>query len=171
MKRAIVLLLVLAIAGTPLPQASGCSTILAGNQATADASVLMSHSCDGDVMGLVYVVPAHSYAPGTRLPMYWNVPRPKTYEEYQANLRQGYDQVGMLPVSETYRSLILAGNLESMTTGGLNEHGLDIAIEFLPMRQGLACDRGRVDQTVITGRHRSSPMPCSGRKPPGKPSG
>ena len=144
MKRAIALLLVLAIASVPLPQATGCSTILAGKQATADASVLMSHSCDGDVMGLVYVVPAHSYAPGTRLPMYWNVPRPKTYEEYQANLRKGYDQVGTLPVSETYRSLILAGNLESMTTGGLNEHGLSIAIEFLPMRQGLACDKGRV---------------------------
>jgi hypothetical protein len=76
--------------------------------------------------------------------MYWNVPRPTTYEEYQANLRKGYDQVGTLPVSETCRSLILAGNLESMTTGGLNEYGVSIAIEFLPMRQGLACDKGRV---------------------------
>lgn len=104
----------------------------------------MSHSCDGDVMGLVYVMPAQSYAPGTRLPMYWNVPRPRTYEEYQANLRKGYDPVGTLPVSDTHRSLILAGNLESMTTGGLNEHGLSIAIEFLPMREGLACDKGRV---------------------------
>jgi dipeptidase len=31
-----------------------------------------------------------------------------------------------------------------MTTGGLNEHGLSIAIEFLPMRAGLACDKGVV---------------------------
>jgi dipeptidase len=76
--------------------------------------------------------------------MYWNVPRPTTYEEYQANLRKGYDQVGTLPVSQTCRSLILAGNLESMTTGGLNEHGVSIAIEFLPMRKGLACAKGRV---------------------------
>jgi dipeptidase len=104
----------------------------------------MSHSCDGDVMGLVYVMPPRAYAPGTRLPMYWNVQRPSTYAEYQANLRKGYDQVGTLPVSETCRSLILAGNLESMTTGGLNEHGVSIAIEFLPMRPGLACDKGRV---------------------------
>jgi dipeptidase len=129
---------------TLTPQATACSTILAGRQATADGSVLMSHSCDGDVMGLVYVMPARSYPPGTRLPMYWNVPRPATYAEYQANLRKGYDQVGTLPVTQTYRSLILAGNLESMTTGGLNEHGLSIAIEFLPMRQVLACDKGRV---------------------------
>ena len=49
-----------------------------------------------------------------------------------------------MPTTKTYRSLILAGNMESMTTGGLNEHGLSIAIEFLPMRAGLACDKGVV---------------------------
>ena len=144
MQRILLSSLLLAMAAQPLPRARACSTILAGRQATADGSVLMSHSCDGDVMGLVYVMPAHSYAPGTRLPMYWNVPRPSTYEEFQANLRKGYNQVGTLAVSDTYRSLILAGNLESMTTGGLNEYGVSIAIEFLPMRQGLACDKGRV---------------------------
>lgn len=137
------LLLPLLLAAT-LQRASACSTILAGRQSTADGSVLMSHSCDGDVMGLVYVMPAQSYPPGTRLPMYWNVPRPQTYAEYQANLRKGFDQVGALPVEQTCRSLVLAGNLESMTTGGLNEHGVSIAIEFLPMRKGLACDKGRV---------------------------
>jgi len=132
------------LATLPPGPALGCSTILTGRGATPDGSVLMSHSCDGDVMGLVYVMPAHAYPPGTRLPMYWNVPRPGTYAEYQENLREGYDHVGTLPVSETFRSLILAGNLESMTTGGLNEHGLCIAIEFLPMRPGLACSKGRV---------------------------
>lgn len=132
------------LATLPSAPALGCSTILSGSGATADGAVMMSHSCDGDVMGLVYVMPARAYPPGTRLPMYWNVPRPSTYAEYQDNLRKGYDHVGTLPVRETFRSFILAGNLESMTTGGLNEHGLCIAIEFLPMRQGLACSRGRV---------------------------
>jgi len=144
MKRILVVSTALAIAGQPFPRAVACTTIMSGKQATADGSVLMSHSCDGDVMGLVYVMPARTYPPGTRLPMYWNVPRPTTYAEYQANLRKGYDQVGTLSVTETYRSLITAGNLESMTTGGLNEHGLCIAIEFLPMRKGLASDKGRV---------------------------
>jgi dipeptidase len=143
-KRILLSSLLLEMAVLPVPRATACSTILAAKGASTDGSVLMSHSCDGDVMGLVYVMPARNRPPGTRLPMYWNVPRPATYEEYQANLRKGYDQVGTLPVSETYRSLILAGNLESMTTGGLNEHGVSIAIEFLPMRQGLACDKGRV---------------------------
>ncbi|MHC4565116.1 MAG: C69 family dipeptidase, partial [Planctomycetota bacterium] len=125
-------------------EAFACSTILVGKKATSDGSVLMSHSCDGDIMGLIYVMPPQKYAPGTRLPMYWNVPRPKTHREYQANLRKGYDHVGYLPVEQTYRSIILAGNVENMTTGGLNEHGLNIAIEFLPMRAGLACKRGVV---------------------------
>jgi len=117
---------------------------MVGKRATEDGSVLMASSCDGDVMGLIYVMPAQTYPPGTKLPMYWNVPRPKTYQEYQANLRKGYDLVGSLPTTKTYRSIILAGNLESMTTGGLNEHGVSIAIEFLPMRPGLACDKGGV---------------------------
>jgi len=95
-------------------------------------------------MGLIYIMPAKKYPPGTKLPMYWNLPRPKTHQEYLANVRKGYDLVGYLPVEETYRSIILAGNVENMTTGGMNEHGLSIAIEYLPMRSGLACKRGVV---------------------------
>ncbi|MHC1766841.1 MAG: C69 family dipeptidase [Verrucomicrobiia bacterium] len=144
MKRILIPVLVAVISLLAPARIAACSTILAGVRATADGSVLMSHSCDGDVMGLIYVMPAQTYSPGTRLPMFWNVPRPRNYEEYQANLRKGYEQVGTLPVSKTYRSIILAGNVESMTTGGLNEHGLCIAIEFLPMREGLASDKGRV---------------------------
>ena len=145
MRRILSVLPLFVLACQPLAQeATACSTILAGRKATADGAVLMSSSCDGDVMGLIHVMPAQSFEPGTRLPMYWNVPRPRTFEEYRANLRRGYVQVGLLPVQETHRSLLLAGNVESMTTGGLNEHGVSIAIEFLPMREGLACDRGCV---------------------------
>ncbi|MCP4258697.1 MAG: hypothetical protein GY774_14535 [Planctomycetes bacterium] len=123
---------------------TACSTILVGKKATSDGSVLMSHSCDGDIMGLIYIMPAQKYPQGTKLPMYWNLPRPKTHQEYLSNLRKGYDLVGYLPVEQTYRSIILAGNVENMTTGGINEHGLSIAIEFLPMRAGLACKHGVV---------------------------
>ncbi len=142
-------ILVLTIAGGlatgKLAQDSrACSTLLVGKLATADGSVLMASSCDGDVMGLMYVMPAQNYPPGTTIPMYWNVPRPKNYAEYRADVRQGYQLVGRLAVETTYRTILLAGNVESMTTGGLNEHGLSIAIEFLPMREGLACDKGVV---------------------------
>ncbi len=140
----VALLLALGVAWATARPAAACTTVMVGRQATEDGSVLMGSSCDGDVMGLIYVMPAQTYPPGTKLPMYWNVPRPKDYREYRANLRKGYDLVGFLPTTRTYRSIILAGNLESMTTGGLNEHGLSIAIEFLPMRRGLACDKGVV---------------------------
>jgi len=125
-------------------RACACTTVMMGRQATADGSVLMASSCDGDIMGLIQVVPAREYPPGTKLPMYWNVPRPKTQAEYQANLLKGYDLVGYLPVERTYRTLLLAGNVESMTTGGMNEFGLTIAIEFISMRSGLACSKGVV---------------------------
>jgi len=141
-QRYIVLLWMVGIVGSLAPEALSCSTILVGKDATADGSVLMSSSCDGDIMGLIYVMPARKYPAGTKLPMYWNLPRPKTHAEYQANLRKGYDLVGYLPVEKTYRTIILGGNVESMTTGGMNEHGLTIAIEFMPMREGLACTRG-----------------------------
>jgi len=140
----LVSLAILAVACPAARPAAACTTILVGRRATADGSVLLASSCDGDVMGLLYVMPAQSYAPGTKLPMYWNVPRPKTYREYEAHVRKGYDLVGHLPTTETYRSILLAGNVESMTTGGLNEHGVSIAIEYVPMRAGLACDRGVV---------------------------
>ena len=98
MKRLVFLFLCLALGGVGGREVNACSTIMVGRSGTADGSVLMSHSCDGDVMGLVYVMPAQSYPPGTRFPMYWNVPRPTTYAEYQANLRQGSDHVGTLKV-------------------------------------------------------------------------
>ena len=142
--RMVSLLLVGVVVWTVISPAEACSTVMVGKRATADGSVMLASSCDGDVMGLIYVMPARTYPPGTKLPMYWNVPRPKTYREYQENLRKGYDLVGHLPVRQTYRSIVLGGNVESMTTGGLNEHGLNIAIEFLPMRAGLACDKGVV---------------------------
>jgi len=142
--QAVTLLLTLYVASQSTRPVDACTTVMVGKRATEDGSVLMASSCDGDVMGLIYVMPARTYPPDTKLPMYCNVPRPKTYREYQANLRKGYDLVGHLPTRETYRSIILGGNLESMTTGGLNEHGVSIAIEFLPMRAGLACDKGVV---------------------------
>jgi len=143
-KQVVLLLMAHCVLWATVPPTSACTTVMVGRQATADGSVLMASSCDGDVMGLMYVMPAQTYPPDTQLPMYWNVPRPKTYAEYQANVRKGYDHVGSLPIDKTYRSIILAGNVENMTTGGLNEFGLSIAIEFLPMRSGLACGRGVV---------------------------
>jgi len=143
-KHAVFLLLTCGTVWATASRTYACTTVTVGRQATADGSVLMASSCDGDVMGLIYVMPAQEYPAGTRLPMYWNMPRPKTYREYQANVKRGYDLVGSLPIDKTYRTILLAGNVESMTTGGMNEFGVTIAIEFIPMRSGLACSKGVV---------------------------
>ncbi len=143
-KHAVFLLLTCGTAWAMASRTSACTTVMVARQATADGSVLMASSCDGDVMGLIYVMPAQEYPAGTTLPMYWNIPRPKTYREYEANVQKGYELVGYLPMDRTYRTILLAGNVESMTTGGMNEFGVTIAIEFIPMRSGLACAKGVV---------------------------
>jgi dipeptidase/type 1 glutamine amidotransferase len=124
--------------------ATPCTTVMCGKKATPDGSVLMSHSCDGDIMGVMTLMPAVNRPPGTKVPMYRNMPRPRNYDEYVANVRKGYDIVGHLTLGSTYRTILFGGHLESMTTGGINEHGLTVAIEFIPMRTGLACSRGAV---------------------------
>jgi hypothetical protein len=74
MKPTVLLALVLPAAALLPPPATACSTLLCGRSATGDESVLMSHSCDGDVMGLAYVMPARAYPPGT-LPVAAGLPR------------------------------------------------------------------------------------------------
>ena len=102
-----------------------CTTIMAGRQATADGSVLMSSSCDGDQMGHLYLVPARQYPPDQRVPM----------------LSNGDDIVGYLPPLErTYRAIILG----SGALGGMNEYGVSIGIEYIPMRAGLTSANGVV---------------------------
>ncbi len=67
------LLLCLGIAWGTAGPAAACTTVLVGRLATVDGSVLMASSCDGDVMGVIHVVPAQSYPPDTKLPMYRNL--------------------------------------------------------------------------------------------------
>jgi len=76
------------LVGSMTQAVHACTTVLAGKRATADGSVLMASSCDGDVMGLIHIMPPSTYAPGAALPMYRNVPRPTNYEQYQVRLQR-----------------------------------------------------------------------------------
>lgn len=121
-----------------------CTTIMIGKDATADGSVLMSSSCDGNIYGLIYLDPAVKYPEGTKLPMYVNYPRPKNYEEYLKQVEEGYNEVGYMSVEETYRSVLVGGYLTDIVDGGINEYGVTMGIEFVGMKPELANTQGVV---------------------------
>lgn len=121
-----------------------CTTTLVGKAATADGSVLMATSCDGDVMGLLYVSPAKQYPAGTEVRMFYDFPAPSTWDEHLKQVAEGPTFVGHLPIERTYRCVLAAGHLADSVTGGINEHGLSMGIEFMGMRPELMNERGRV---------------------------
>ena len=124
----------------PSPYIESCTTVLAGNRATSDGSVLMATSCDGNVMGRVYVREAQEY-PGP-VPRYFDCPAPSTWEEQRRHAERGDTRVGDLEVRSTYRCLLAAGHFGDSVTGGMNEHGLSLGIEYMGMRPELANPHG-----------------------------
>jgi len=142
-KLAVVLLFGLSLAWTT-ESAPACTTTLVGKAATTDGSVLMATSCDGDIMGLVYVEPARSYPQGTEVRMYYDFPAPSTWNEHLDQVKRGPTFVGYLPIEQTYRCILAAGHLADSVTGGINEHGVSMGIEFMGMRPELVSQRGGV---------------------------
>jgi dipeptidase len=122
--------------------ARACTTILVGKAATEDGSVLMATSCDGDIMGRIYVSPAKRYPKGTNVEMFYDFPAPSTWEEHVAQKRLGYTSVGHLPIERTYRCVLAAGHLADSVTGGINQHGLSMGIEYMGMKPELANTKG-----------------------------
>jgi dipeptidase len=121
-----------------------CTTILVGKAATVDGSVLMATSCDGNIMGHVYVLPAKEYPRDTRVRMFYDFPAPSTWAEHEEQLKRGYTFVGHLPIERNYRCILAAGHLADSVTGGINEHGLSMGIEYLGMKPELVNRNGIV---------------------------
>lgn len=119
-----------------------CTTILVGKTATVDGSVLMATSCDGNIMGRVYVLPAKEYPKDAQVRMFYDFPAPLTWEEHENQLEKGYTFVGHLPIKTTYRCV--AGHLADSVTGGMNEHCLSIGIEYQGMKPELVNRKGIV---------------------------
>jgi dipeptidase len=124
--------------------AGACTTVLVGKGATADGSVLMATSCDGNVMGRIYVLPAKEYPKGASVPMFYDFPAPSTWQQHLDQVKKGYTQVGRLPIDRTYRCVLAAGHLADSITGGINEHGVSMGIEYMGMKPALASRKGRV---------------------------
>jgi len=124
--------------------AHGCTTILAGKEATLDRSVLMATSCDGNIMGRVYALPAKEYQGDARVQMFYDFPAPWAWQEHLAQLKKGYTFVGKLPIQQTYGCILAAGHFADSITGGVNQHGLSMGIEYMGMKPELANRKGMV---------------------------
>jgi len=128
----------------PVEGVHACTTILVGKAATVDGSVLMATSCDGNIMGRVYVLPDKEYPRDAKVRMFYDFPAPSTWEEHECQLKKGYTFVGHLPVEQTYRCIFAAGHLADSVTGGINEHCLSIGIEYQGMKPELVNRKGIV---------------------------
>jgi len=124
--------------------ARACTTILVGKAATVDGSVLMATSCDGNIMGRVYVVPGEEFPTGTRVRMFYDFPAPSTWAKHQDQKEKGYSFVGHLPIERTYRCILAAGHFANSVTGGINEHGVSMGIEYMGMKPELVSRKGAV---------------------------
>ena len=110
--------------------ASGCTVFLAGSKATADGSVLVSHSNDGEFTTdpRLVKVPAADFAAGDERPIFFS---PESYPRYLGTERgipeyypkageTPFQSIGSIPqVAHTYAYV-------EQTYGALNEHQVGI---------------------------------------------
>ena len=73
-----------------------CTVIVAGKQATADGSVLISHT-DAGADSRIFRVPAKTYKPGEMAPVYWGI------QDAERALNDDGKIIGFIPqVEKTY---------------------------------------------------------------------
>lgn len=124
-------------------EAKACTALMAGKKATADGSVLMAWSNDGNRMSWIEINPSMKFEPGTKVPMLSNRPiAARTLKVYHEQLQRGYDHVGYLNVPEdipevTYHHFIGRARHMGRSSVGFNEHGVTIATEYTPMKDVL----------------------------------
>lgn len=95
-------------------------------------------------MGLVKVVPAQTFRPKQKHKLYYDFPAPSTWQAQADLMKRGYTVVGEIEVERTYRCILAAGHFADSVTGGINEHGVSMGIEWMGMKKALVNKRGRV---------------------------
>jgi dipeptidase len=106
----------------------GCTVIAVGKKASADGSVILSHT-DAGPDSRVYVVPAAKHKAGATTPVYWGI------QDAKRPLRDDGEVLGTIPqVPETYAYIHSA-------YPHINEYQLAIAESTINQRQELTVSR------------------------------
>src|SRR5690606_10267021 len=111
-----------------VPEAHGCTIIAAGKKATADGSVLISHTDTGPD-SRIYYVPGKTSRAGEQAPVYWGI------QDAGLSLLDGGEVLGYIPqVRKPY------GYFHSAYSH-MNEVQLGIAESTTAQRPELVCTR------------------------------
>ena len=113
----------------------GCTIIAVGKKASADGSVILSHT-DAGPDSRVYVVPAAKHKPGATAPVYWGI------QDADRPLRDDGEILGYIPqASETFAYIHSA-------YPHMNEYQLAIAESTINQRSELAVTRETGEQIM-----------------------
>jgi dipeptidase len=133
-------ILVLALVGCVLVSTNGltCTDIVVGKKASADGSVITSHTGASRNGGAVEVVPAQTHEKGSMAPVYWGMLDAKgPFESYG-------EVIGHIPqVERTYRYFHSAYS-------HMNEHQLAIAETTMGQRKELLADHEEGAKQIMT---------------------
>ncbi len=109
----------------------GCTSIMVGQQASTDGSVMTAHSCDGNYRTWLQIEPRRVNPAGSQRPIYWGKLHTETPDDMR-NLRLK----GSIPeVEQTYRYFNVA-------YPAMNEKGLAIGETTIGGRRELRNDEG-----------------------------
>jgi dipeptidase len=115
--------------------AAACTIIAAGTKATKDGSVIISHTDTGQD-SRIYVVPAMTFAPGTRAAIHWGI------QDAKLPLKEDGEVLGYLPqVTNTYQYFHSAYS-------HVNEHQLGIGESTIAQKDALKNDRDNGEQIM-----------------------
>ena len=124
----LIFMVMLSASMVSVPEAHGCTIIAAGKKATADGSVLISHTDTGPD-SRIYYVPGKTFRAGEQAPVYWGI------QDAGLSLMDDGEVLGYIPqVRKTY------GYFHSAYSH-MNEVQLGIAESTTAQRPELVCTR------------------------------
>lgn len=132
MRKALVITVIFLLAGSA---AQPCTVIAVGKEATADGSVLLSHT-DAGPNSRITVIPGRAFPPGSQAPVHWGIQDPSR------PLGDHGEVLGTIPQVERTFTYIHSAYPH------INEHQLAIAESTTSQRPELVAERGEGEQIM-----------------------